>query len=102
MTVKDENFEYGYRATDDCGNFFVAYNASVIGDTYEIYGQEGGTWSPGQEEEFLKALESFIHVNIDRDRFTKGNYSQIYEEVEKYNNENEDDEIYVYIFKEKN
>jgi len=103
ITKKNPNFEYGYRATDDCGNFFIAFNSTIIGNTYEIscpYGGTWGTWSPGQEEEFLKALESFIHVTIDRDRFAKGDHSQIYEEVKKYNNTKEDDEISVYIFKE--
>lgn len=100
---EEYGFAYGFRATDEFGNFHSAYRGDIIGGVYEIDHCDGGTYDYGEEEEFLRKISVLTGIPITENLIEKaqnGQFEQILEAVDEYNAEHEGDEVYVHIFEE--
>lgn len=94
----NKNFAYGYKATDEFGNFHVCRNGELIGGIYVVDHEDGNDFNYGQEEEFLQCIEKITGITCDRQRFIGGDFDEVLEKVNEYNEKHEDDGCYVSIY----
>ena len=97
---EDENFAYGYKATDEFGNFHVCRNGGLIGGVYVVDHEDGNEFGYGEKEAFLDCIEKITGLTFDRQRFIGGDYQEVLRKIDEYNEDHEDEECYVAIFKE--
>lgn len=97
------NGEIAYRATDDCGNFFV--RSANWGDS--IYIAEGSvidvyeSFDEGEEKEFIEYILPYLDLDQTADEIlAKENWPEIIENaVIEFNEKNEDADLYAIIYR---
>lgn len=94
---------FGYRATDEFNNFHSAYRGDIIGSVYEIDHEDGGCYDYGEEKAFLENISLISGIPFSDEQVHKaeeGQFSEILEAVDNYNEEHEDQHVYVHVYEE--
>ena len=93
-----------YKATDDQGNFHVCRNGKVFPELNEIDDCKGGDihcFNSDQAEEYAQKLKELTGIEADPDEILRKGIDAFCRKLLKYNDEHEDEEVYVTWFVEK-
>ena len=98
--TKDKTFDYGFRTTDECGNFFSCFNPELMQYVYFIDSPYFEEYRIGEEEDYVKKIEEITGLSFDREPIRRKDFSQLQEKLDNYNDTHEDNECYVQIYEQ--
>ena len=93
--------EYGYKATDEFGNFHVCHNPDLIGAIYELEDIGRDIWEEyrrGEEDRVLARIQSSTGIEYPRERLDKEGWEPLLEMLAEYNEDHEDEEVYLHPY----
>lgn len=100
LEENDEEFEFGFKATDEFGSFHTVENKELVKEIYEVDHEDGDWFELGHEEAFANCITSITGLTFDMDRIRRCDFSELRDKVDEWNNEHPDEECFVNIYKE--
>lgn len=103
-TVEEKfpNLHYGWKATDEFGNFHTCHNLDLLGeDTYIIdqVNEDSVGFDCGEEEKAAKVLSEILGAKVSADEILR-NADSLYGKIAAFNEENEDHEVFFTVWVE--
>lgn len=99
----DEMVIVSYKATDEFNDFHTCRHPEVIGGVYEIDHASGDVYDFGQEQMFLENISRITGIPLTekmKKDAESGNFREILSLVDKWNEDQEDEECYIFVYKE--